>query len=494
MLSSRICAGGVAGVAGSVAASSNPRTPLIPPRPTTGLSPRIGPVDASRPTAEGERAHAEHTAVLMRRMGIIGAAVVMVATLVWWPLDGVLMADAAHRDAFFVLRLRAVAVTAIGIALLAVHRPRPIATATLGTAVYAVFMAAIGASLARITPADLALFADASVGIVPMVLAPMRAVHRALATFVVGLALALGFFGTEPAHLAAPGAGVQISFLVFTCMLTIALGSVLTHVDRARFFERRALDEANARLAELRDELQARVDLQTQDLRALAHHLDTVQEHERRRIARDLHDDLGQQLAAMRYAVARLEGRLDPQADETTFDLVDDLSALLDGTATSVRAVIARLRPRILDDLGVVAAVQWLCDDVAERADIACVFDDSALTDDARTLTPEQEMLVFRVVQEATTNALKHAGASRIDVRIERDAERVLVEVRDDGRGFDPSAVRDGFGLIGARERLANQGGQLDVRSAPGEGTTVVAQVPLVSTDATDPTEPTGTP
>ena len=246
---------------------------------------------------------------------------------------------------------------------------------------------------------------------------------------------------------------------------------------RRGYFEQKSLATANARLARLTDSLQESVTARTQELRALALHLDEAQEGERKRIARDLHDNLGQELTAMRYTVARLEDRLQKRPEEVG-PLVEDLGALVAAATQTVRGFVSTLRPRILEDLGLVAAAEWLCDQCHRASGLACTL---AVTPEVRALDLDADtrLVVFRVLQEATTNALKHAAPTRIDLRLGLEGAILVGTVSDDGRGFDPAAPRAGFGLRGLEERVLAGGGQLGVQSAPGRGTTVGLRLPI---------------
>lgn len=213
-----------------------------------------------------------------------------------------------------------------------------------------------------------------------------------------------------------------------------------------------------------------------QRLRELVAHREQAREEERAHIAREVHDELGQQLTALRMDVTMLKLRYPEVAPE--FEVhVRRMKEAIDTCIVSVRQVASSLRPAVLD-MGVVASVDWLLKNFSERTGIATAFDapaDELLLDDARATA------VFRVLQESLTNIARHAQATRIDVGMRCDDKVLYVNVADDGRGFDAKVVRDkrGFGLMGIRERVLVFGGQARFDTVIGQGTTVRLSIPL---------------
>lgn len=216
-------------------------------------------------------------------------------------------------------------------------------------------------------------------------------------------------------------------------------------------------------------ELQAALD----DLRRLTRRLEAAKEEERKRIARELHDELGQLLTAAKMNVQLLE-RLD--FDERAPARLADTVGLLDEMIHHVRQISFDLRPPLMDDLGLIAALQGHLDAIAARSGLSATLHEQDLP--AR-LPAEVEVAAYRIVQEAVTNAVRHAGASRIDVTLRGTTDGLEVTVRDDGRGFDVDrSSRHGaggrhLGLPGMRERALALGGDLSIQSAPGRGTLV---------------------
>jgi signal transduction histidine kinase len=199
-----------------------------------------------------------------------------------------------------------------------------------------------------------------------------------------------------------------------------------------------------------------------------------AQELERRRLARELHDETGQALTSILLGLKGLEERLDDPASRAA---TGELRELVVSTLQDVRRLAVELRPSALDDFGLVAALERLTASFAEQTGIAVDFQTS-LADER--LPAEVETALYRIVQESLTNVVKHAHARHVSILLARQNGAVKAVVEDDGQGFDPAEDTDGgFGLVGMRERLALLGGRLDIESGGETGTTVAAEVPI---------------
>ncbi|HET8869220.1 MAG TPA: PAS domain S-box protein [Aquabacterium sp.] len=213
------------------------------------------------------------------------------------------------------------------------------------------------------------------------------------------------------------------------------------------------------------------------ELREIAAHREREREEERKAMAREIHDELGQLLAAMRMDVSHLQTHC---ADVAAVQPpLQDLSKLVERTFEVVRSLATSLRPSALD-LGLVIALEWLVEDFSLRWEIPCelrVEGEECQLDDSLSTA------VFRVVQESLTNVAKHAQANRVDITLHFDSDRVRVTIHDDGQGFDPKqpAQHGHFGLIGMRERVLSLQGSIEVQSAPGQGTRIAIDVPTAS-------------
>lgn len=203
----------------------------------------------------------------------------------------------------------------------------------------------------------------------------------------------------------------------------------------------------------------------------------SAHEAERKRIARELHDDTAQALTSILVRLRLLERST---GDGAVKQNVEELRELTGGALDSVRRMAVDLRPTALDDLGLVAAVRSYCEKFSRSWGIEVEVTAAGIK---RRLPPQAELVLYRVVQEALTNVAKHAAASRARVSLRRRSNVVTMTVRDDGQGFDPAKVSakegSGLGLFGMRERLALVGGLAEIDSAPGRGTTITARVPL---------------
>jgi signal transduction histidine kinase len=198
------------------------------------------------------------------------------------------------------------------------------------------------------------------------------------------------------------------------------------------------------------------------------------QELERRRLARELHDETGQALTSILLGLKGLEER---SKDPASRGAMEELRELVVSTLQDVRRLAVELRPSALDDFGLVAALERLTASFAEQTGISVDFQ-TALADER--LPEEVETALYRIVQESLTNVVKHAQARRVSILLARKDGAVKAVVEDDGQGFDPAEQTDGgYGLMGMRERLALLGGRLEVESGRDGGTTIAAEVPV---------------
>jgi PAS domain S-box-containing protein len=213
-----------------------------------------------------------------------------------------------------------------------------------------------------------------------------------------------------------------------------------------------------------------------QELAALAAEAGGVREQEKARIARELHDELAQSLTALKMDTVWLRDQLQKDPVAATARL-NEMLTMLDTAVASTRRIAADLRPLVLDDLGLLAAIEWLVQNFTHRTGVACTLQ----ADDELELGEPYATGVFRIIQESLANVAKHARASRVQVRLEQRSAELVLSVQDDGVGFQPAAPRkpQSLGLAGVRERAHLLRGQLDVDSAPGAGTRVHARIPL---------------
>lgn len=202
-----------------------------------------------------------------------------------------------------------------------------------------------------------------------------------------------------------------------------------------------------------------------------------LREQEKRRIARELHDELAQALTGLKMDVAWIKSKL-PATSQPLTDKLNSMEALLDSTVAATRRISSDLRPMMLDDLGLLPATEWLTQNFSERTGIRCKL---TLADPDIELQDPHATTIYRVLQESLTNVAKHARASNVDVRLERADGELVLTVRDDGAGFslDTSRKPNSYGLIGLRERVFLLGGKVRIDSAPGDGARIEVRLPL---------------
>jgi signal transduction histidine kinase len=210
-----------------------------------------------------------------------------------------------------------------------------------------------------------------------------------------------------------------------------------------------------------------------QELRALSARQADILEQERTRIAREIHDELGQQLTALKFEAAALE------AGKRTI-VKGELTQQVDAAIHALRRIANELRPAILDHFGLGAAIEWQAKEFTRRTGIVC----QCHLEPDLTVAPNLATTAFRILQEALTNAARHSGAKRMDVTLKRVDDQLELTVDDDGRGISaagqaPSAVAPSLGLIGMRERALGVGGTLEIRTASNAGTRIYARFPM---------------
>lgn len=259
-------------------------------------------------------------------------------------------------------------------------------------------------------------------------------------------------------------------------LLVLASG-MAWYAFRRRREARRALD-GRARAQREADALLARN-------RELAQGLIALQESERAALARELHDEMGQRCTALRIETAVLrQCAAGDRAGMLAAAARADASA--QALYQSVRELLQRLRPAQLDELGLVAALQVLCEGWELRSGVACVFLHEGLGDGLGEALPDAvQVAVYRIAQEALTNAVRHAHATTLRLRLVRHGAQLLLEADDDGCGMDLAAPRRGLGLLGASERAAALGGTLTLESAPGRGLRLVLHLALNACEGT---------
>jgi PAS domain S-box-containing protein len=220
-----------------------------------------------------------------------------------------------------------------------------------------------------------------------------------------------------------------------------------------------------------------------EQLRALSAHLQFIREEERSRIAREVHDELGQVLTALKMDLSLLNHKLLESSAilprKMLYEEIKSMSKKVDITIKSVRKIVTELRPEVLDHLGLKAAIEWQAQEFQTRSGIDCKLDPhmEAIEMNDR----DGETAIFRILQEALTNIARHSGASKVEIFLNKEDGEITMEVRDNGRGISDADLGKSrsFGLLGMRERALFLGGDLEVKGNPGFGTSVKVQIPV---------------
>jgi signal transduction histidine kinase len=238
----------------------------------------------------------------------------------------------------------------------------------------------------------------------------------------------------------------------------------------------RALREAADRTQRQRAEDKLRRSLE--QLRALTNYMQNVREEERTRIAREVHDELGQALTGLKLDLSWLVTRLGKKSTKTEQEKAKTMVSHIDTTIQTVRRIATELRPGILDGLGLVAAIEWQANEFQSRTKIPCVVT-SSLSD--AVWDQDFSTVFLRIFQETLTNIIRHAAATRVEVKLAEENGWLVLTVSDNGRGISEEEIANtrSIGLVGMRERAMLIGGDVVLTGAPGRGTTVTARAPL---------------
>ena len=218
------------------------------------------------------------------------------------------------------------------------------------------------------------------------------------------------------------------------------------------------------------------------ELEGLSARLVEAQEEERRSISRELHDEVGQSLGALLVEVGQLS-KLVPPDDSITQAQITHIKSVAETAVKSIRDIALLLRPPMLDDLGLIPALEWQAREISRRSDMEVEVHSENVSED---LGDETKVTVYRLVQEALNNAATHASAKNAKVTVVQGPEKITIEVTDDGHGFNPERQR-GMGILGMEERVRRLGGNLTIESAPGKGASVKAELPLHHADSPQP-------
>ena len=286
------------------------------------------------------------------------------------------------------------------------------------------------------------------------------------------------------------GLGMTILTLAWSAALVVSRAQ-MTKRRRAEVALKKAHDKLEGRVEErtaqlseanaaLREEVAARtrteetVQRHAEELRRLSQRLAQVQEAERRHLATELHDEIGQLLAVLKWALQEVASTVPKDAGSKLAKAIARMDELIEG----VRTLSLNLRPSMLDDFGLLPALLWLFEQHQTLHRVAVKFTHTGI--EGRRFLPEVEITVYRIIQEALSNVARHATANEVQVGVTAEQAVLKLLIEDDGCGFDAATASPTFtvGLVGMRERAESVGGQLNVQSAPGSGTRVTVEVP----------------
>lgn len=267
---------------------------------------------------------------------------------------------------------------------------------------------------------------------------------------------------------------INLEVRVFTRtgeMRWLAVAAKIIEYQGKRAVLNTAFDITDRKLAE------EQLKISEQRLHQLAGYLQTAREQERSSIAREIHDELGQAMTALKMDLAWLTKQV-PSEQTSLHERLRGMNDLANDTIKTVRRLATQLRPGVLDDLGLLAALEWQAQEFQTRTGIICDFTPDVEIND---LAPEHATALFRICQESLTNVARHAQATQVNIHLWGEDNHLLLEIKDNGRGITINETTNSrsFGLLGMQERAFLLGGEFQLTGRPNQGTTVTARIPL---------------
>jgi signal transduction histidine kinase len=404
------------------------------------------------------------------RLGLLVAG----ALALWWPLDLLVLPAADVRATYAELRPLHIGLTLALSALIAwlpLARRRP-----------AVFCVAAVAGLSALTAHYMALSGPLGgpwfhfLYGCPMLSIPLvvRPAWRTVGALLIAAAAWGAYVATAPGELHHPLHPACVSFLAFATAMSVVLGHFFYRIVHSNFLHRTRLGDEQEELRRLNERLGTLIDERTVELRRLTQHIDRVREEERRWIAHEIHDELGQELAGLRLGLAVSREAARETAPGCRAQL-DELSVGFDRVAETMRRILRGLRPAVLDELGAVEAIRWLAHETSDRAGLKV---EVQVSPPDLELVRERGTTVFRIVQEALTNVVRHARAKRATVSLAARGGALELTVSDDGVGFAEPTPGRGLGLVSIRERAKALAGEATWARRRNGGTRLTVKLP----------------
>ncbi|MCK6521747.1 sensor histidine kinase [Myxococcota bacterium] len=426
--------------------------------------------ESPRDPYERARFDAWCTATMRTYAPLVGAGVVA-AVVLWWPLDRVIYANEPHiRATFAETRLALASFLTLCSLILPrlafIQRHALVTTATV--TVIASGLASFHLSHAGgDDPFWLAFFYIAPLFSVAFLFPP---VARLISSLAIGVSVAAGYLLATGDSLDSHETRSAMSYLVFTSLMSATLGHAVYLLVRTNFLMQLRVDEQRVHLAELTDRLEERVAEQTAELRLLHRRAQEAGAEQQRRIARDLHDGLGQELSTLRLLAGHGQGVAN---EAPSRELFGELEGLVERVQLSLRRVLQTLRPRLLDEQGLVEGLRTLLSDTERRWGLRTALDLGPLPDPCPS---GLSVALFRIAQEGIHNVLRHAYASELVLRLRQEGAWIVLEVQDNGLGMS-STGEGGHGLDNIRERAAEMGGEASWEQ--GGGTLLRVRLPV---------------
>lgn len=431
----------------------------------------------SKATVEDKREFADYASDFNTQYLRIMTLCLLVATVLWWPLD-LLIFQGATKSFWIFSYWRIGFLIVGGIFYLTVTYTTWFRQNLLWVSILAIVPGEmiIGYFLSMIEFEGVWPYGGLPLSILSVLfLTSFR--RRILLTLCLSISYPLTYFLMHPKGFQYEMMTLYAGLFLFPVLMSVLAGHKFMLMTRKQILQDKHMQEANRRLATFGQAMVRRVNIQDRALQDIAKQKEQVREGERASLAQELHDHLGQLLTGMRFELdlARM------QASESNSELeanLNGLDLLLGNVTESVRDVLTMLRPKIVSQSGLMAAVRWLVDTVQERASFTVEL---TLPKEDPELNEDFAIALFRIVQESLTNALKHAQANTVWLGITLQREKLLLNIRDDGVGCSAASAEKsvGLGLSGMKERVQSMHGTFSFQSEPGAGTQIMVSVPL---------------